>query len=208
MSRGMRRGAGWPLPAQGSGALAPKQIRKSVRDAIVQAAVETLGASPDASISQVADAAGVGRATLHRYFSNRDALINAIALESVRETNEAVASVDTENLDGAEALLRILEAVVPLGDRFHLLSKVAPTCGDPEVEEAYRRQLEDVEAFVGRMKEEGVFSHDVPTVWIVHIIDSLTYAAWTVVADGRVAPREVAALAHRTLLSGFGPKTR
>ena len=82
-----------------------------------------------------------------------------------------------------------LEAVVPLGDRFHLLSKVAPTCGDPEVEEAYRRQLEDVEAFVGRMKEEGVFSHDVPTVWIVHIIDSLTYAAWTVVADGRVAPR-------------------
>ena len=46
------------------------QIRVSAREAIVQAAIATLGASPDASLSQIAEAAGVGRAAMEAFVAS------------------------------------------------------------------------------------------------------------------------------------------
>lgn len=176
------------------------------REAIVNAAIEILGYNPGASLGEIANRAGVGRATLHRYFSSRDDLINEILMSSISDTNEAIASVDTTGLSAREELLRILEAVVPLGDRFHLVSSIAPGHQSSAVNEAYKQQLKAVEEFVERMKTEEVFAHEVPTSWIVMVIDSLTYTAWWAVNDGFIAPREVAHLTYRTLLNGVAAK--
>ncbi|MEM1316029.1 MAG: helix-turn-helix domain-containing protein, partial [Pseudomonadota bacterium] len=50
-------------------------IRLSSRDAILEAAFQLYARRPDASLAEVAQRAGVGRATLHRHFGSREALI-------------------------------------------------------------------------------------------------------------------------------------
>jgi serine phosphatase RsbU (regulator of sigma subunit) len=51
-------------------------------DRIMRAASELLRAEPDASIEEVAEAAGVSRATVYRHFKNRDDLVELVRRQS------------------------------------------------------------------------------------------------------------------------------
>ena len=162
-----------------------------------------LADNPEASLSAIADAAGVSRATLHRYFPARQALIDTISLHAIQETDAAVNGINWEGMTGQEYLLAVFEAVIPLGDRYHVLSRVPLDAASDAVREAYARQLRGVDTMVQWMAREGLVAPRVPAAWAALIIDSLIYAAWTAVRDGAVAPREAAALACRTYLHGL-----
>ncbi|MFB4272742.1 TetR/AcrR family transcriptional regulator [Nonomuraea sp. GTA35] len=58
--------------------------------AIMAAAENVLSASPVATMEQVAEAAGVARATVHRRFASREALIEAMEVTAWREILQAV----------------------------------------------------------------------------------------------------------------------
>ncbi|MFB4275956.1 TetR/AcrR family transcriptional regulator [Nonomuraea sp. MTCD27] len=58
--------------------------------AIMAAAEDVLSASPVATMEQIAEAAGVARATIHRRFASREALIEAMEVAAWREILEAV----------------------------------------------------------------------------------------------------------------------
>ena len=172
------------------------------RDAIVDAAIATLARSPDASLSVIAEAAGVSRATLHRHFPGRDSLIDAVCLQALRETSAAVNAIDYETMTSTSYLQAVFEAIIPLGDRFHFLAKVAADTANVAVNDAYARQIRGVEEMVRWMAREGALAPGVPADWAVLVIDSLIYTSWIAVREGRVAPRQAAALACRTFLSG------
>ena len=177
--------------------------RKSGKAAVIDAAIVMLGRSPHASLSLIAESAGVSRATLHRHFASRDALVNAVAMQAIEETDEAVASIDYEAMGSEGYLLAMFEAIIPLGDRYHFLSSLVPSMLDEAIAQSYARQLGGLEETVGWLKDEGLVGQDVPTDWAVLIIDSLIYSAWTAVHEGFVAPRNAAALACRTALQGL-----
>ncbi|MFO0230533.1 TetR family transcriptional regulator, partial [Gemmatimonas sp.] len=59
------------------------RIHISARDRIVEAAATVWAADPSATLDVVAQRAGVGRATLHRHFPSRAALIRTAALEGI-----------------------------------------------------------------------------------------------------------------------------
>ncbi|WP_043622166.1 TetR/AcrR family transcriptional regulator [Nonomuraea candida] len=58
--------------------------------AIMAAAEDVLSANPVATMEQIAEAAGVARATIHRRFASREALIEAMEVTAWREILEAV----------------------------------------------------------------------------------------------------------------------
>ncbi len=159
-------------------------------------------------MSAIADAAGVSRATLHRHFPGRQSLIDAIGLLAIRETDAAVSAIDHANMTSTDYLLAVFEAVVPLGDRYHFLAVTAQGAASEEVRAAYARQIRGVEDMVRWMASDGALAPDVPTDWAVLAIDSLVYTAWTAVRDGAVAPRQAAALASRTFLSGLSGRAK
>ncbi|MYB34208.1 MAG: helix-turn-helix transcriptional regulator, partial [Gammaproteobacteria bacterium] len=64
--------------------------RRPSRAAIIDAAVGVLARNPDASLATIAEAAGVGRATLYRHFPGRNDLIDAISRQAIEETDAAV----------------------------------------------------------------------------------------------------------------------
>jgi len=128
-----------------------------------------------------------------------------IALASIREIDAAVAGLH-DKADSAIHLLELaIEAIVPLGDRFHFLAKETWLATDPTLKEGLDRQLASLTDLVEHCKAEGALDATVPTAWIVGAIDSLIYAAWSLVATGHVAPRDTSSLLLRTLLKGVSP---
>ena len=74
-------------------------------------------------MSEIALAAGVGRATLYRHFETKEALTRALAKQCLQETDEILEPA--RSLKGRPALEAIIDCIVPLADRF-LISRL---CG-------------------------------------------------------------------------------
>lgn len=181
-----------------------KALRPPVKEAIIDAAIDTLARNPGASLSAIAARAGVGRASLHRHFSSRGDLVRAITHQCMDEidaaTDDAVAGARTAR----ERLSRMLEAVVPLGDRYHFLS--AEAFDDTSLRARHETDLEWLASLVDALKEEGAMAPDVPRGWAVANIDAQVWLAWSQIAAGKLAPADAAGLAFRTLLHGLGQR--
>jgi AcrR family transcriptional regulator len=84
-----------------------------------------------ASMNDVAAAAGVARATVYRYFPNRDALLDALAAEAIGAVETRLTSARVDEVAPEEGIARVVRALVGLGDSFVLLARERPR-SDPE----------------------------------------------------------------------------
>lgn len=84
-----------------------------------------------ASMNDVAAAAGVARATVYRYFPNREALLDALATAAVDAVETRLASARVDEVAPEEGIARVVRAFVGLGDSFVLLARERPR-SDPE----------------------------------------------------------------------------
>lgn len=180
-----------------------KPMRLSTEDAILDAAFELFSRRPGASLNEVAVRAGVGRATLHRHFKNRDALIEALTRVAMAELNEAVEAAVADATSHTDGLRRTLGAIVPLADR-HWFLEQEPAPSDPDIVQAERNDRALLEAEIEGARAEGAFPPDAPTRWIAEAYDALIYAAWSMVRSGEATPQQAADLAWRTLTTGLG----
>ncbi len=181
-----------------------KPLRPPMRQAILDAAIELLARNRGASLSEIAARAGVGRASLHRHFPSRTDLIAAVVRQCMDETDAATVAAVRDAGSARETLSRLLEAVIPLGDRYHFLAAVGSD--EAGVRARYEVDMEWLARLSGDLKKEGVLAADVPRAWAAAQIDAQIWIAWTEVAAGRLAPADAADLAFRTLLEGLGQR--
>lgn len=179
-----------------------KKIRPSTRDAILEAAFQTFNQRPGASLGDVAKHAGVGRATLHRHFSSREALMTALAKTAMEELNTAVDAAVVDATSHSEGLRLALTAIIPLANRQWFLAHELVD-RDPAIAAAYKRDTEELHAEIEAARAEGTFADDVPTKWIAETYENLIYGAWTMVRDGDATASQAATLAWRTLTDGL-----
>lgn len=176
------------------------QGRPSSRRAILDAACARFAANPGASLSEIALAAGVGRATLHRLFGDRRALLRELALDALRACDEATSSIDRRAKSAAAAMRMLIEAIVPLGDRFRVLAADVGVLHDPEVAAHEARQRRELERLIELVKQDGLIDATVPSSWIVASLEALVYAAWVEVRKGNIAARDAASLVYYSLI--------
>lgn len=181
-----------------------KALRPPMREAILDAAIDVLGRNPGASLSEVAERAGVGRASLHRHFPSRDNLVAAVIRRCMDETDAATAAAIRDAGSARETLSRMLEAVIPLGDRYNFLASLSSL--DAELRTRNEANLEWLAELIDSLKEEGVIAPEVPRAWAAANIDAQIWIAWTEVAAGRLAAAHAADLVLHTLLEGLGKR--
>ncbi|MBP0001058.1 MAG: TetR/AcrR family transcriptional regulator [Cyanobacteria bacterium SID2] len=179
--------------------------RNASKRALLKSAATVLARNPGSSLSDIAAQAGVGRATLYRYFPSRDELVRELALEAMEEIDRVTERVRRQNLPSQAALLAFLEEVVPLGDRFHFLVSESVAYTDPDIAAAYTRQMSELDEFVTTLKQDGVLGLDIPNAWVTSAIDALIWAAWSSVDTGYIARKDAAVFVYRTLIKGLAP---
>ncbi|RRH78284.1 TetR/AcrR family transcriptional regulator [Falsigemmobacter faecalis] len=77
--------------------------------------MRVLPKTPSASIHDIADEAGVGRSTVHRYFDERSALIQALARHVYELSNDAIVRAVPDSGPPLQALRRLAEEQLDLG---------------------------------------------------------------------------------------------
>ena len=74
-------------------------------------------------MNDVAAAAGVARATVYRYFPNRQALLDELAQAAVSDVEARLASARIDEVAPEEGIARAVRALVDVGDSFVLLAR-------------------------------------------------------------------------------------
>ncbi len=177
---------------------------------LLQVATEVLVADPAASLSDVARAAGIGRTTLHKHYPTRHALLVALARDALDllERTYADAGLDAAGPAVVDALRRLVTAVIPLGPRLAFLLRERSLDVEPDLTARVEALDAQVTALVRRGRAAGVLTAELPEEWVVASLNAQVYAAWELIALGRLAPVGAPAVVIRTLLHGIGGGAR
>lgn len=184
-------------PGGGDGAPRPRRRADAERNiaAILDAALACLGSDPQATMADIAKAAGVGRVTLYAHFSSREALLEAALDRAVAEVADLSRALEAESRDlpADEVLRRHVRSSWWVLDRYRQLFEAARRSLPPErVRDRHGPALGGFDELLARGRAEGVFRTDLPVEWLVSVIYSLFHAAAADVNAG-VLPREDAA---------------
>lgn len=177
--------------------LSPQRAR--THRAILDAAAAQWSADPTASLGHIASAAGVGRATVHRYFPDRSALHTALITDSWTVLREAVEAAHPGKGSAMDVLQRIVTAMVHAGDRVRFLFSTTETTPS-EADAGIAQQVDElVLTEIERGQHEGTLDSKVPARWIELMIWSTVYTGLQAAADGLVSRHGMEALVRRTL---------
>ena len=176
-------------------------IRPRTLEAILDAALRLFNADSGVTMSEIARAAGIGRATLHRHFQDKEELIQTLSAHCMEEMNAAVVATDTPDRPAVDRLYAMLKSTIPLGDRYAFLR--FERMEDVDLQADYQKQLNWAAGLIEQLKVEGTIAKDVPTSWAVAQVDQIIWTAWTAVWNGELAADDAADLALRTLLKGL-----
>lgn len=166
------------------------------RRLILEAAGLAFLDNPQASISEVAERAGVTRATVYRHYADRDALLQAMATATAREVLPHLLD-ELRPLPWAEALDRLAERVISIGETYRdVILTVAP-----QLEQAARIAVErePVQAEMAIRRRAGEITSPQPDDWLAVCIRTLCIAAIGRLADPDVERDELVTHLARSL---------
>jgi TetR/AcrR family transcriptional repressor of mexCD-oprJ operon len=99
-------------------------LQQRVAAAILDGAAQIFAVQGEqASMNDVAEAAGVARATVYRYFPNRESLLEALARAAVSDVDARLASARIDEVTPEEGIARAVRALVDVGSSFVLLAR-------------------------------------------------------------------------------------
>ncbi len=172
--------------------------------ALFDAACQLFTQGEPPSLADIATTAGVGRATLHRHFSTREIFISEMALWALAALEKAGNAATRGAKSYEQAFWNIIEALIPLGDKYHFLITESPVQNHPKIKKAMDKSNRDMIDLIARLQKDGVLDSRFSPTWINAVIDALIYTAWEQIRAGDLAPNTAGDLVRKTVTNGFG----
>lgn len=144
-------------------------LRERVAAAILASAAGVLADRDQASMGEVATAAGVARATLYRYYPTREALLEALGRHALDEAGARLGEAGLDRVPVAEGFERAVRALVSVGDYFVVLARER----DAEHGEFDRRIAAPLRALIDRGQSAGDVRSDVHPSWLMESLLAL-----------------------------------
>lgn len=180
-------------------------LRDSGRAAILDRVAHVLSEGGlDMSMAEVAEAAGVGRATLYRYFPTRQALLDSINSRALGDLSQLISAVERADLCARESLSRIARAVLAQAGIALLLMRERVVRNEGTFEESVFKPLN---VMIYGAQESKEFDFDVPSRSITMLFLGLLRAGIVLVSEGSGTVEEVAANVVRLLFEGLGKQS-
>jgi AcrR family transcriptional regulator len=135
------------------------------RDAILEAAAECLTANPNASLADIAKAAGIARITLYGHFASRSELLTALLHTSMARVEAELASVDLSG-DSWRAMESLVASSWRLVNSLSVLRGVVEqSLPDAEMHGSHVDPRDRVEHLLARGRADGSFRSDQSVEW-------------------------------------------
>lgn len=202
----MRDGTAAGQEARRPGSVRPQRAdaRRNVA-AILDAALECLARNPQASTTDIAKAAGVGRVTLYGHFPSRAELVDAAFARGLQQASATLEAVDLSG-DPRDALTRLIASSWQIIDRHQVLLGVAEAELPPERIRAYHNEpMGRVHALIAAGQRGGVFRDDLPADWLVAVFYAVMHGAAAEIRAGRLGSADVVGVITTTLLAVYAP---
>src|SRR5215207_10868003 len=113
-----------------------------------------------ANMNDVAAAAGVARATVYRYFPNRETLLDELARSAVLDVEERLTSARIDAVPPEEGIARAVRALLDAGAPFALLVRRHPQSEPERLERSVMRPLREL---FERGQADGDVRADIPS---------------------------------------------
>ncbi len=173
--------------------------RRSVQR-IVEAAATVWAANAGASLQEIADAAGVNRATLYRHFPTREALFDAVAPSAFAEVHRHLGALPTDG-PALEVLVSLIEPFVGLGNRYaFVLTHATPEVQGQAVSVALSRSVEE---FIVRGQRRGEIDPQYHPAYVAGLFSSVVKNAVLLVSRGVLASDAAIQQAERAFVKAM-----
>lgn len=172
------------------------------RDQVLRDAAALLSRKSTATMDEVARAAGIGRATLHRHFAGRDALVRALEEMGIREFEVAFDKARLGEGTADKALRRLIAEAEPNAQLLAFLVTENQLFEGDQVHEGWARLDARVSALFRRGQDEGTIRIDLSPAWLTEALYGLIGTCAWAVMDGRVAAKDFQYMITELLLGG------
>jgi AcrR family transcriptional regulator len=176
--------------------------RQSVA-AVLDAAIQVLARRPDASMDEIARAAGVSRQTVYSHFPSRDALIDAVIGQASAEFTSLLDGLDPDQAPPAQALTRLLDAGWQVAARYPFLW-LQPAVDPGKDADRHAPVLDRMLDIVRRGQASGDFDASVPAHWLLSACLALGRATEDEVKAGRMTIEQATRAMHQSVLRLLG----
>lgn len=180
------------------------EARQSIA-AVMDAAIQTLASRPDASMDEIARAAGVSRQTVYAHFPSRDALIDAVIKRGTAEFTSLLDGVDLDQAPPAQALTRLLDAGWQIAARYPFLW-LQPAVDPGKDADRHAPVMDRMLDIVRRGQASGDFDASVPARWLLSAALALGRATEDEVKAGRMTIEQATRAMHQSLLRLLGTR--
>lgn len=169
--------------------------------AILDAAAHVLSeqGSGNSSMADVAEAAGVSRATLYRYYPHREVLLEALATKALADAAGRLADAGLERAPVEEAIERIVRAIAAVGDRYAVLVHERVEFDRAEAQRLLGGPMQSV---FERGVADGVLRQDIPLDVLLEAFGGALMAAVKLVQQGGLGLEEASAAIAAVFLDG------
>lgn len=174
----------------------------STRDQLLHAAADFLGRRPNATQDEIATAVGVSRATLHRHFSGRLALMAALEELAIAEMRQVLDTVRLDEGSASDALRRLVSACEPISPYLALMYSQSQELDLDTTLEVWREVDTAITDLFLRGQRDGEFRPELTAAWLTETFYSLIGATAWCIRAGRAAARDFDRLIIDLLLNG------
>ena len=199
MAQSVRRPESGAARGTPSGTPRRADAQRSI-NSILDAALVCFNQGPDATMTEIAQAAGVGRVTLYGHFKSREEVLGTLLARSLDEADKQFAELDLDSGPAREATSRLMHAPWLLGRYRGLYAAATKHLGAEQVRRLHDTVFSRVRQLIGRGQDEGAFRTDLPLDWLVTCVYALAHAAVTEADSGQTGRDRIADLLTESVL--------
>ncbi|MER6092020.1 TetR/AcrR family transcriptional regulator [Streptomyces bluensis] len=172
------------------------------RDHVLRSAAALLTRKSTATMDEVAKAAGISRATLHRHFAGRDALVRALESLGIEECESALDAARLDEGPAGDAVRRLVRELEPAAGLLAFLYGENQLFEGESQNEGWARLDARIAALFRRGQDSGEFRIDLTPAWLTEALYGLIASGAWAVLDGRVAPKDFQFMIVELMLGG------
>ncbi len=175
---GLSRAAAWDNPAMEE----PRRLRADAernRRRLIEAATEMFSERGfDVGVAEIAQRAGVGRATLFRNFPSKEALVAAVVVDRIQESVDRARKA-LESPDAADALFELIDTTLERQQTDKALFEALDDAwmANPEIRGAHHEMVAAIDALLARAQAAGAVRSDISGVDVVLLVKGVCEAA-------------------------------